>query len=378
VVGRVANGVAHDFNNLLTTIRGFSDILLRDLPGGDRHRTDVEQIRKAADRGALLTRQLLTFGRKQTPQPRPLSLDAVVTGMEGLMQRLAGADVKIELQLTSAPGAVMMDPAQLEQVLVNLVLNAGDAMGSGGTLSIETAERQITGSARGRHVRPGRYLVLAVSDTGSGMDADTLTHLFEPGHSNAPQSHGRGLGLSIVYGIVRQNGGVVRVSSEPDQGTTIKVYLPRVEEAEEVPAPDLESELRGNETILVAEDEDGVRELLRKILIEHGHTVLEARHGKDALLLESRYERPIHLLVTDVVMPEMSGGELVERLTQRRPDIRVLYISGYTDDEVVRRGIRRTAGAFIQKPFTATDLMRKVREVLGPAQAAISPVAAGS
>ncbi len=378
VVGRLAGGVAHDFNNLLTTIRGFSEILLRDLPATDRQRANVEQIHKAAERGALLTRQLLTFGRTHSVQPRALNLDALVSGMQGLIQRLAGADVRLEFRLGAAPGAVMMDPTQLEQVLVNLVLNAREAMTSTGTLTIETAERQIAGSARGRHVRPGRYLVLAVSDTGGGMDPDALTRLFEPGAANAPQRGG--LGLSIAYGIVRQNGGVVRISSEPDEGTTIKVYLPRVEEAQEDPAPGVESDLRGTETVLIAEDEDGVRELLRKILIEYGHTVLEARHGKDALLMANRYELPIHLLITDVVMPEMSGGELAERLTERRPDIRSLYISGYTDDEVGRRGIRGTDDAFIQKPFTATDLMQKVRQVLGPSPdpATTSPAAAGS
>jgi two-component system, cell cycle sensor histidine kinase and response regulator CckA len=378
VVGRLASGVSHDFNNLLTSIRGFSEILLRDLPGNDRHRADVEQIRKAAERGVLLTRQLQTFGRPQSREAQPLNLDDVIRGMEGLVRRLAGADIKLQLRLKSAPGALHMDPGQLEQVLVNLVLNARDAMGSGGTLSIETTERQISGSARGRHVRPGRYLVLAISDTGAGMDADTLAHMFDPVPATTPQLRRSGLALSIVYGIVRQNGGVVRVSSEPEQGTTIKIYLPRVEEVEAAVSSDFDAGLRGNETILIAEDEDGVRELLRKILIEHGHTVLEARHGKDALLAEGRYERPIHLLVTDVVMPEMSGSELVNRLAERRPGVRVLYVSGYTDDEVVRRGISRTRDAFIQKPFTATDLMRKVREVLDSESSTTSPAAASS
>jgi two-component system, cell cycle sensor histidine kinase and response regulator CckA len=361
--GRLAGGVAHDFNNLLTTIRGFSDLLLRDIPSEDTRRKDVEQIRKAADRGALLTRQLMAFGRHQSHEARAVELNSVVSNMEGLMQRLIGADIKLKTELRPGLGEVRVDPGQLEQVLVNLVLNARDAMPSGGTLTIETGERVISGSTRGRSVKPGRYVVLAVSDSGNGMDGDTLSHVFEPFFTSQAPGSRAGLGLSIVYSIVKQSGGVVRLSSEPGQGTTVKVFLPRVE-GDEPGATEAPVSLKGNETVLIVEDEDGVRELLWKILTEHGHTVLEARHGRDALTVAGGYARPIDLLVTDVVMPEMGAGELVDRLITKRPNLKVLFISGYTTDEVVRRGVSGSDPAFIQKPFTAEELMRKVREVL--------------
>jgi CheY-like chemotaxis protein len=361
--GRLAGGVAHDFNNLLTTIRGFSDLLLRDLSSDDKRRKDVEQIRKAADRGALLTRQLLSFGRHQELQPRAIDLNGVVSNMEGLMQRLIGADIKLVSELRPGLGEVQVDQGQLEQVLVNLVLNARDAMPAGGTLTIETGERQISGSTRGRSVKPGRYIVLAVSDTGSGMDGDTLAHVFEPFYTAQNPGNRAGLGLSIVYGIVRQSGGVVRVSSEPGQGTTVKVFLPRSEGDQTVTEATPDS-VRGDETVLIVEDEDGVRELLWKILTDHGHTVLEARHGRDALTVAAGSNRPIHLVITDVVMPEMGAGELMDHLLVERPELKVLYISGYTNDEVLRRGISQGDVAFIHKPFTAADLMKKVREVL--------------
>jgi two-component system cell cycle sensor histidine kinase/response regulator CckA len=361
--GRLAGGVAHDFNNLLTTIRGFSDMLLRDLPEEHVRRKDVEQIRKAADRGAQLTRQLLMFGGQPSLQPRSLELNSVVTNMEGLLRRLVGADIQLVTRLRPGLGEVKMDPGQLEQVLVNLVLNARDAMPAGGTLTIETGERQISGSTRVRSVKPGRYLVLAVSDSGSGVDGETASQVFEPYFSSHAQSSRSGLGLSIVYGIVKQNGGGVRVSSEPEQGTTVKVFIPRVE-GEELAPTDAPPSLRGDETVLVVEDEDGVRELLWKVLTEHGHTVLEARHGRDALAVASGYDHPIQLVVTDVVMPGMGAGQLVDELLVARPDLKVLYISGYTDDEVMRRGITRSGAAFIRKPFTSVELMQRVREIL--------------
>ncbi|HKG32177.1 MAG TPA: ATP-binding protein [Gemmatimonadales bacterium] len=362
--GRVAGGVAHDFNNLLTTINGFSELLLRDLGEDHPRRKDVEQIRKAAERGAQLTRQLLSFGTPPTLQPRALDLNTVVANMEGLLQRLIGADIRLTTRLRPGLGEVKMDPGQVEQILVNLVLNARDAMPAGGTLTIETGERQISGSTRVRSVKPGRYLVLAVSDTGSGMDGDTLSHVFDPFFTSRAPGYRSGLGLSIVYGIVKQSGGGVRVSSEPEQGTTVKVFIPRLER-EEGELSDAPSSVRGEETVLVVEDEDGVRELMWKILTEHGHTVLEARHGRDALTVAAGYKHPIELLVTDVVMPEMGGGELVSELSSGRPNLKVLYVSGYTSDEVTRRGVSQAAGsAFIQKPFTSDELMRKVRAVL--------------
>ena len=361
--GRLAGGVAHDFNNLLTTIRGFSDLLLRDLPEEHIRRKDVEQIRKAADRGAQLTRQLLSFGGQPGLQPKSLELNGVVTNMEGLLRRLVGADIELVTRLRPGLGEVKMDPGQLEQVLVNLVLNSRDAMPAGGTLTIETGERQVSGSTRVRSVKPGRYLVLAVSDSGSGMDGEALSHVFEPLFSTHSQASRSGLGLSIVYGIVKQNGGGVRVSSEPGHGTTVKVFIPRVE-GDESSVTEEPASLRGDETVLVVEDEDGVRELLWKVLTDHGHTVLEARHGRDALSVASEYGLPIQLLLTDVVMPEMGAGQLVDELLAERPELKVLYISGYTNDEVMRRGITRSDAAFIHKPFTPVELMQKVREVL--------------
>ena len=359
MVGRLANGVAHDFNNVLTTIRGFSEMLLQELPAEDRERADVEQIRKAADRGALLTRQLLAFGSRQALEPKVLALETVIRGLEGLMRQILGEDIRMEIRLAPEAGCVRIDPAQLEQMVVNLLLNARDAMPSGGTLRIETAERQIPAKARGRHTRPGRYVVLTVRDTGAGIDPDAMTQVFESPASAAQRSS---LGLFIVYGIARRNGGAVRVSNDPGRGTTVKVYLPQVEP--EPTETDACAELRGSETIMVVEDEEGVRELLRKVLVEYGHTVLEARHGRDALMVAERYERPIQLLITDVVMPEMGGAELAQRMRQERPETKVLYVSGYTNDEVLRRGIRSLGPVFVQKPFTPEDLMQRVRGVL--------------
>ena len=367
-VGRLAAGIAHDFNNILTTIRGFGDILYRDLAEEDPRRADAEQIRKAADRGVLLTGQLLAFGQHTTPTPQLLDLNQVLRSMESLARRLLGADIRVDLRLQPGTATVRMDPGNLDQLLVNLLLNARDAMPHGGTLTIETGERQIAEGVRNRRVRAGTYVVLAIHDTGSGVEPDSLAHLFEAGPSGDPREQRAGLGLSIVYGIVRQSGGVVKVSSEPGQGSTVKVYLPKVETDE--PAADSPPPLHGKETVLVVEDEDSVRELVRHILEEHGHAVLTARHGRDALMTAERYERPIDLLVTDVVMPEMGGGELVERLMARRPDLKVLYISGYTNDEVLRRGVQGAPAAFLHKPFTAYDLMRRVREVLEEAAAA--------
>jgi two-component system cell cycle sensor histidine kinase/response regulator CckA len=272
-----------------------------------------------------------------------------------------GADIRVSLRLISGAAKVRIDPGQLEQLVVNLILNARDAMPSGGTLTIETAERQISRAGRGRHVRPGRYIVLAISDTGSGLDAEPPAHPFEVQTS---RSEGRraGLGLSLVYGIVRQNGGAVRVTSESEEGTTVKIYLPLHDEDDEPQATGEDRALGGSETVLVVEDEEAVRELMRKMLDDHGYTVLEARHGRDALLVAERYQQPIHLLVTDVVMPEMGGRELVEALTPLYPDVRVLYVSGYTDDEVLRRGVSDVE--LIHKPFTAEDLLRKARGLL--------------
>jgi len=368
-VGRLAAGIAYDFNNILTTVRGFGDILHRELPEDDPHRADADQIRKAADRGVLLTGQLLAFGQRHLPKPQVLDLNVVIQTMEGLIRRLLGADIRVDLKLLPGTAKLRMDPGHLDQLIVNIILNAREAMPTGGTLTVETGERQIAGGSRNRRVQPGTYVLLAIHDTGEGTEPDVQEHLFEPFQMADPRDQRAGLGLSIVYGIVRQNGGVVKVSSEPGQGGSVKIYLPKVEHEEvEVEQP---SSWHGNETVLVVEDEDGVRELVRQILEGHGYAVLTARHGRDALLTAERYERPIDLLVTDVVMPEMGGGELVERLAARRPDLKVLYISGYTSDEVLRRGIQGATPGFLHKPFTSDDLMRRVREVLDGAPAVI-------
>ncbi len=369
LAGRLAGGIAHDFNNVLTTIRGFSELVLGEVPHDAAVRKDVERITRAADRGALVTRQLMAFGRPRPARPRAVDVNEVVTGMEGLARRVIGADIQLVTRLGSDLGRILLDPGHCEQILMNLLLNACDAMPSGGTLTIETGERQIARSARGRTVRPGRYVVLAVSDTGAGMDADTVARLFEPSQGEQ-QARRSGLGLSTVHGIVRQAGGVIRISSEPGDGTTVKVYLPRMDD-EELPSvvAGTEEPSSGTETVLVVEDEDGVRELVRSVLIEHGYTVLEARHGRDALLVADQFAATIHLLITDVVMPEMGGGDLATRLLALRPGLKVLYISGYTVDEIVRRGVENEEAAFVHKPFTPGELIRKVGEVLGEASA---------
>jgi CheY-like chemotaxis protein len=328
----------------------------------DRKRHDVQRICQAADRGALLTRQLLSFGRQQVQEPRAVNLNEVVRGMEQLVRRLVGADVELDLQLATGLGQVRVDPAQMEHVVVNLILGARDAMPAGGRLTIETSERRISGLTRGRPVRPGRYVVLTVGDSGTAVDADDGTPA-----ADGPAKASAGVGRAIVFSIIRQYGGVVRVSSEVGEGTLVKVYLPRLETEHEIASTSDADALRGSETILVAEDEDGVRELLRKVLTEFGYTVLTARHGRDALLLAGDRRTDIDMLVTDVVMPEMSGRELVETLRDRQPGLRVLYISGYTDDEVVQRGISGSEVAFLRKPFASEELVRRVRAVLDAA-----------
>ncbi len=344
--GRLAGGVAHDFNNVLTTIQGYSELLLRSLGASDPRRDDLDAIRKAADRGAALSRQLLAFGERQRTEPRLVDLNATVTSMESLVQRLLGADVQLLTIRAPALGRIHIDPALLEQVLVSLVLNARDAMPRGGTLTVETAERRLGASGRGRNLQPGLYAVLAVSDTGGRLD-------------------GGGMELPTVYGIVRQAGGVVRVSGEPGEGTTVKAYFPI--------APDAPVELAepaahaGDEMVLIVEDEEPVRDLLRKLLTNQGYRVLEARHGMDALRVLERHHGPLDLMITDVVMPELDGLELAARARVHRPDLPVLFISGYTSDEVMRRGADLPSGAFVHKPFASDDLLRAIRGLLDAA-----------
>jgi nitrogen-specific signal transduction histidine kinase/ActR/RegA family two-component response regulator len=367
-IGRLAGGIAHDFNNLLTAISGYCELLLMGLGTGDPLRRICDEITKAADRAAALTRHLLAFSRKQVLQPKVLDLNAVVSAIDPMLRRLIGED--LELTILSAPtlGRVKADRVQIEQVLVNLAVNARDAMPRGGKLIIETADVELDEAYVRRlvDVRAGSYVLLAVSDTGSGMDAETLAHIFEPFFTTKEPGKGTGLGLSTVYGIVKQSGGYIFVYSELNRGTTFKIYLPRVEE--EVPLPDQNAvpaiPTEGWETVLLVEDEQPVRALVREILQRNGYAVLEAGHGREALQISDRYPGPIHLMVTDVVMPGISGCELAEHLASRRPDTKVLYVSGYTDNALLNHDMTDPTIAFLQKPFTTYALARKVREVL--------------
>jgi len=368
-VGRLAGGIAHDFNNLLTVISSYSELLLEDLPAGDEaRRDDLGQIKKAAGDAAALTRQLLAFSRQQVLAPRIIDLNEIVTGAGKMLQRLIGEDITLALVLAPELGWVKADPGQIEQVIMNLAVNARDAMPEGGKVTIETANVELDASYVLEHsaVVPGRYVQLVVSDTGIGMTEEVKRRLFEPFFTSKEVGKGTGLGLATVYGIVKQSGGSIWVYSEPGQGATFKIYLPRVDEAEARDRrPDAaRPPARGNETVLFAEDAAPVRNVAREILERHGYTVLEAPNGRAALDIAAQRRGPIHLLLTDVVMPEMSGRQLADQLTALRPEIKVLYISGYTDDSIVRHGVLEAGIAYLQKPFTPEALARKVREVL--------------
>ncbi|MFL5594407.1 MAG: PAS domain S-box protein [Gemmatimonadaceae bacterium] len=368
-VGQLAGGIAHDFNNLLTAIRGYSDILMESLAPNDTRREDVGEISKAAERASGLTRQLLAFSRKQILQPRVVNINEVVAGLSSMLRRLIGEDIEMLTRTAPAVGQVAADVGQLEQVLVNLAVNARDAMPKGGRLTLETADVELDdqyGSRHGATVPAGPYVMLAVSDTGIGMDRETRARVFEPFFTTKETGKGTGLGLSTVYGIVKQSGGFVWVYSEPGQGTTFKIYLPRLtSDARSVaPIPELTPESSGNETILLVEDEETVRNLATRILRKQGYTVLSARHGREAEGIAGEYRHDIHLVITDVVMPEMGGRDLAASLGALRPDVPILYVSGYTDDEIIRRGVLEPTMAFIEKPFTANALLRKVREML--------------
>jgi two-component system cell cycle sensor histidine kinase/response regulator CckA len=367
-VGRLAGGVAHDFNNILTAITGYTDLLLDDFRPNDPRRADLEEIRAAAQRAAALTRQLLAFSRKQMLQPRVLDLNEAVQALEKMLRRLIGEDVELVFTPQAGLGAVRADPGQIEQVLLNLAVNARDAMPDGGQLTIETANVELDETYAREHagVVPGPYVLVAVSDNGHGMDEETRSHIFEPFFTTKEQGKGTGLGLATVHGIVAQSGGHVGVYSTPGRGTTFKIYLPRVAEA--VEGPGEASEKRpvagGRETVLIAEDEPAVREVVAATLQQKGYEVLRAPDGQTALELARSHDGTIHLLLTDVVMPGMTGRALAQALTAERPDVRVLYVSGYTDDAVVRHGILELGVPYLQKPFTPDALALKVREVL--------------
>lgn len=367
-VGRLAGGVAHEFNNLLMAITGYASLAIDTLRLDDPVREDLEQIVKIAEQGANLTRQLLALGRRQIIAPRVINLNDLILNMDKMLRRLLGDD--IELVTVPAPdlGLVKVDPGQIEQALINLVVNARDAMPRGGKLTIETANVTLDEDYVRQHVGtvPGDFVLLAVSDTGVGMTEEVKEHLFEPFFTTKEIGQGTGLGLSTVYGIVKQHEGYIWVYSEPGQGTTFKIYLPRVrEKPERLPRQDEEGYLpRGTETVLVVEDDPAVREVMVRILREQGYTVLEAASADEALQIAARAEG-IQLLLTDVVMPKMSGKALAERLRVIYPNLKVLYVSGYSDNAIAHHGIFEKGIAFLQKPFTIAALARKVREVLG-------------
>jgi len=368
-VGRLAGGIAHDFNNLLTAILGYADLVHDDLPVRDPRREDVHEIQRAAQRAAELTRQLLAFSRQQVLEPRILDLNEVLEGMDKLLRRLIGEDVQLETHLAEHVGRVMADPGQIEQVVVNLAVNSRDAMPEGGKLTLETADVDLDQTYARTHdvVQQGRYVMLAVSDTGSGMDEATKARIFEPFFTTKQQGKGTGLGLATVYGIVKQSGGYVWVYSEPGRGTTFKVYLPRVEAAAEHPVPAIPAgEVRGgSERILLIEDEDGVRALAHEVLRRQGYEVIDARRGDDALALLAK-ERPgsVQLVLTDLVLPGLTGHELLERIQRLRPEAKILFMSGYTDRAALAQAVFPPGTPFLQKPFTPAVLARKVREVL--------------
>jgi two-component system, cell cycle sensor histidine kinase and response regulator CckA len=366
-VGMLAGGVAHDFNNLLTIITGYSQLILNNMPPNDPSRHSAEQIIKAGERAAALTRQLLAFSRREVQELKVLDLNQLVTGLSAMLRRLIGEDVDLRLALRPDLGRVNADPGQLEQVIMNLVVNARDAMPKGGALTIETANVDLDEDYAGRHihVKPGPYTMLAVNDTGSGMDAETQARVFEPFFTTKRSGQGTGLGLSTVFGIVKQSGGSVEVCSEPGRGTSIKVYLPRINQPISIESPGAGMKTRrGTETILLVEDEDMVRTLVRDALRREGYRVLDAAGPAEAQRIAESQTTPIDLLITDVVMPKLSGRELADYLSRRRPAMKVLYMSGYTDSAVVNSGILRKDVAFLQKPFTPAALADKVREVL--------------
>jgi PAS domain S-box-containing protein len=366
-VGRLAGGVAHDFNNMLMAIMGYAEVMMQELHQDDPLYHSVAEITRAAERAASLTRQLLAFSRKQILEHRVINLNAVFSSMENMLQRLLGEDIELILALDPQVAAVKTDPGQMEQVIMNLAVNARDAMPRGGKLIIETSNVYLDEIYAQAHaeVTPGPHVRLAISDNGMGIAPEAMPYLFEPFYTTKEVGKGTGLGLSTVYGIAKQSGGHITVYSEPGGGATFKIYLPQAVEAAQAVKIAIPITLpEGSETILVVEDEDLLRGLIVRILHLYGYQTIEARNGGEAILACERHQEQIHLLLTDVVMPQMSGRELAERLCTLHPEMKVLFMSGYTVDAVIQHGIREEKTAFIQKPFRPLALASKVREVL--------------
>jgi signal transduction histidine kinase/DNA-binding response OmpR family regulator len=368
-VGLLAGGVAHDFNNLLTLIFGYSDLLLIKFGLNEELSTKIKEIKKAGEKAASLIRQLMVFSRKQMLQPTIIDLNSVVTDMKKMLKRIISENIELTSLLAPDLGNIKIDPGQLEQVIMNLVVNARDAMPKGGKLTIETANVEFTKDNTYKYIdlKPGHYVMLAISDSGCGMDDKIQSQIFEPFFTTKEHGKGSGLGLSTVYGIIKQNGGHIIVYSEPDQGTTFKIYLPRIYKKgiSITPQQTIDMFPRGSETILVVEDDSTLREMVSHMLIESGYTVLKAGNGEEAMRICKKHQKPIHLMITDVIMPGMSIIELVKRISSLHPETKVLYTSGYTDNAVVRHGLlEKPEGAFLQKPFSSFTLLCKVRKIL--------------
>ena len=367
-IGQLAGGIAHDFNNLLSVILGYTVLAIDGLPAESGLRPDLEEVAKAARRASELTRQLLAFSRKQALRPRIVDLNQIVTGFEKMMRRVVGDDVSVTIYRSPELGKTLADPGQMEQVLMNLIVNARDAMPSGGSIGIVTRNAILDEAFAREHrgLDPGRYVALSVADTGSGMDSATRERIFEPFFTTKAQGKGTGLGLSTVWGIVRQSGGYVEAESEVGRGTTLTLYLPWVTgQADEPRAePQPPSTVRGTETVLLVEDDEQVRGFVRDVLYRYGYVVLEAQNGGEAFLIAEQHDSPVHLLLTDVVLPRMSGRDLAARIRRTLPELRVLFVSGYTEDSVVDQGVLESGVPFLSKPIAHDELLRKVRAVL--------------
>jgi len=377
-VGRLAGGVAHDFNNLLMVISGYTEVLLERTTRDNSLYPKIEAIHQATERATSLTRQLLAFSRKQLLELKVVDVNVIVADMERLLRPLIGENIELHTRLAADLGRTRADAGQIEQVIMNLVVNSKDALPKGGKITIQTANANLGHDELRReysYIQPGPYVMLSVSDTGQGMDKETQARIFEPFFTTKEKGKGTGLGLSTVYGIIKQSGGYVLVQSEPNQGTTFRIYLPRVEDAAEPlsPARVSRSQTGGSETVLLVEDEESVRQLVRETLEAKGYKILEADNGEAALRIVAQHSDVIHMLITDVVMPGMSGRELSARLCASHPQTKVLYLSGYTEDAIVHEGVLEPGSAFLQKPFTLQMLSRKVREVLGSQAGSVNP-----